>query len=237
MIETVQMMPDNPSNKDIQQLLAAIPYFADLQPAFIHQLAQYARRQSYDVGQIAFLEGERNAGLYIVETGWLKVIKTSPEGREQVLQFIGPGETFNAVGVLAQDTNPATAIALEAVSLLVIPKQTILDLVYEHPDLAQVMIRHLAQRVQQLVQMVEDFSLRSIEARVARYLIDYGHQNSLTRPNWATQAEIANRIGTVPDVLNRALRSLAKENLIRVERHQIHILDYERLEEKAQFDK
>ena len=227
-------MPDTPDNSHIHTLLTTIPYFADLDAMWVHRVAQQTKQLSYDAGQIVFLEGDHSTGLYIVEAGWIKVVKTSPEGREQVLQFVGAGETFNTVGGLVQQTNPATAITLETTSLLLIPKQIITDLVYDNPEFALSMIQHLAQRVQQLIQMVEDFSLRSIEARIARYLVDYSDTTTLTRPTWATQAEIANRIGTVPDVLNRALRHLSNETLIRVERHQIHILDYDSLKEKAQ---
>lgn len=112
-----------------------------------------------------------------------------------------------------------------------------LKLLDDYPELARVVIQRLASRVQQLIAMVEDLSLRTIEARLARYLIEQSTAEQLQRPRWATQTELANRLGTVPDVLNRAFRSLAKDQLIRVERHQIQILNYNGLESKAGFDK
>ncbi len=84
--------------------------------------------------------------------------------------------------------------------------------------------------------MVEDLSLRSVEARLARLLLAQTHTNILPRHRWATQAEIASRLGTVPDVINRALRSLAQEGLIKVERHQIQLLNKAGLETKAGLD-
>jgi CRP-like cAMP-binding protein len=85
-----------------------------------------------------------------------------------------------------------------------------------------------------LVSMVEDLSLRSVEARLARYLIEQAETaTTVHRQRWATQSEMAARLGTVLDVLNRALNRLADEGLIRVERHQIHILDMDALREKA----
>ncbi|MBK8020399.1 MAG: Crp/Fnr family transcriptional regulator [Chloroflexi bacterium] len=179
------------------------------------------------------MEGEGDVALYVVDSGWLKAIKTSPEGREQVLQFLGPGEAFNAIGVLIEAANPATVVALEPSVVVAIPQQVILRLIEQHPELGRVIIQRLAARVQQLIRMVEDLSLRSIESRLARYLIEESSADQLQRPRWATQAELANRLGTVPDVLHRALRSLAKENLIRVERHEIRILDIGGLKEKA----
>jgi len=128
-------------------------------------------------------------------------------------------------------------IALEATSVWVIQQEAMLVLFDEHPELGRIVIQRLAKRVQQLIQMVEDLSLRTIEARLARYLIEQSKAEQMARPRWATQAEMANRLGTVPDVLNRALRGLARDGLIRVERQQIHILDFDGLEVRAGIDK
>jgi CRP/FNR family transcriptional regulator len=220
-----------------RDVLSRVTYFANLDAALLDMIAKQTRLQQYDLGHIVLLEGDHDVALYIVETGWLKAVKTSAEGREHVLHFIGPGEVFNAIGVFAEDSNPATVIALEATSVWVIQQEAMLTLFDEHPELGRIVIKRLAKRVQQLIQMVEDLSLRTIEARLARYLIDQSRAEQLARPRWATQAEMANRLGTVPDVLNRALRSLSKDALIRVERHQIQILDYAGLETRAGLDK
>jgi CRP-like cAMP-binding protein len=217
--------------------LTVVPYFADVDADLIATIARHIIRQEYDAGQVVFLEGEQEVALYVVQQGWLKAVKMSPDGREQVLHFIGPGEVFNAIGVFVEATNPATVIALEPTTVWVIQKNNMLKLLDDYPELARVVIQRLAGRVQQLIAMVEDLSLRTIEARLARYLIEQSTAEQLHRPRWATQAELANRLGTVPDVLNRALRSLAKDQLIRVERHQIQILDYNGLEAKAGSDK
>lgn len=221
----------------VKTALSNIPYFANLDITLIETIAQHMKVQHYDTGQVVFLEGGPDVALYIVRTGWLKAVKTSPDGREQVLHFIGPNEVFNAIGVFVESANPATVIALEPTTVWIIQQNTILKLLDQHPELGRVIIQRLAERVQQLIHMVEDLSLRTIEARLARYLIEQSTEEQLSRPRWATQAEMANRLGTVPDVLNRALRGLAKENLIQVERHQIQILDYQGLEAKAELNK
>ena len=73
----------------------------------------------------------------------------------------------------------------------------------------------------------------TVVARLARMLLEHSTGEVLRRRRWSTQTEMAARLGTVPDVLNRALRSLAEEGLIRIERHQIHILDRQGLRKKA----
>lgn len=217
--------------------LNKITYFSEIDEHIQKELAQYAYPITIEIGEILLIEGDESMAVYVVESGWLKSSKSSPNGREHVLRFIGAGETFNEVSVLIETTNPTTITALERSVLYVIQRNTILDLLDKHPKLARIIIQRLAGTVQFLFTMIEDLSLRSIEARLARYLLDRASNGTLHRPRWATQAELANHLGTVPNVLNRSLRNLEQEQLIKVERHQIKILDFPGLTERASLDK
>jgi CRP-like cAMP-binding protein len=104
--------------------------------------------------------------------------------------------------------------------------------------MARLIIRTLAGRLLHTISLIEDLALRPVISRLAKLLLMQlpdERQSVIPRQRWATQAEIAARLGTVPDVVNRALRSLADEGLIQVDRHQIIILDRTRLASKAQF--
>lgn len=199
----------------------------------VHDLARGARWRDYSAGEVVFLEGEQPAGLYYLQSGWLKITKSSPDGREQVLQFLGPGETFHVIGVFANRPNPATAIALEPAGIWVLRRDAVMRLLETHPQLARHVIERMAGRVLELVALVEDLSLRTVTARLARLLVEDARDNALHRPRWYTQTEIAARLGTVPDVLQRALSGLASDGLIEVERSVIHIRDREALEALA----
>jgi len=220
-------------NHPAAQILSAVPYLAELDAAALEAMGRAGGRREYDAGQMVFLEGEPCAGLYVVQSGWLKAIKLSPEGREQVLRFVGPGEVFNEISVFAGAPNPATVIALEAATVWIIRPETILRLMDETTGLARIITQNLAGRVLNLLALVEDLSLRTVEERLARLLLEQADEGTLHRQRWATQAEMAARIGTGPDVLNRALRSLTKEGLIQVKRHQIQIIDRQGLEAKV----
>jgi CRP/FNR family transcriptional regulator len=219
------------------EVLSVVPYFAGLDTAILETIAQAAVRRDYDTSQIVFLEGEVCAGLYIVQRGWLKAVKLSPDGREQILRFLGPGETFSEISVLAAaPNNPVTVIALEPSSVLIVPREMMLQLLDEHVGLARIIIQNLAGRIMHLVSLVEDLSLRSVEARLARVLLENASEGVLHRRRWATQSEMAARLGTVPDVLNRVLRGLVERGLIQIERREIRILDPQGLEAKARLD-
>jgi CRP/FNR family transcriptional regulator len=182
------------------------------------------------------VEGETCAGLCLVQDGWLKIVKLSPDGREQILRVVGPGEVCNEVGVFACHPNPATGIALDEATVWIIEPDTILRLLDQVPGLARAVTQGLAERVLHLLGLVEDLSLRTVEARLARLLLERATEGTLHRHRWATQTEMAARLGTVPDVLSRALRKLADEGLVQVTRHQIQILDREGLRVKAQWE-
>jgi CRP-like cAMP-binding protein len=226
-------MPNSDAVGALRDLLSSIPYLESLGATTLEVVASTATRRSYDAEQVVFLEGEASSGLCIVQEGWLKAIKIAPDGREQILNFLGPSEVFNAVAVFAGDSNPATVIALEPSTIWIIQRETMLRLLDDHPPLARAVIQDLASRVLHLIQLVEDLSLRTVEARLARLLLEQAQTGILPRQRWATQSEMAARLGTVPDVINRALRSLAQSGLIKVERHQIQILDEEGLERRA----
>ncbi|MEA3338922.1 MAG: Crp/Fnr family transcriptional regulator [Chloroflexota bacterium] len=215
------------------QVLSAASYFAELDPATLEAVARSATQRKYETGQVVFWEGEPCAGLYVVQEGWLKVVKLSVDGREQVLRVVGAGETFGEMGVFAANPNPATAIALEPATVWIIQRDAMLQLLDRRPAMARVILQNMAERVLHLVTLVEDLSLRTVEARLARHLLERATAGTLHRRRWATQAEMAARLGTVLVVLNRALHGLATEGLIEVERHQIRIVDREGLEARA----
>ncbi len=225
---------NKPESPRAAEILKAVSYFSALDDAALNLAAQTTIRRVYEAGQVILIEGEPCAGLYIVESGWLKAVKIGLDGREQVLQTLKPGDVFNGISVFTDVPNQASVSALETSVVWLVPRQVLLKLMDEHPMLARQVVKELAGRVMYLVRMVEDLSLRSVEARLARLLLEQSEGASVQRRRWATQAEMASRLGTVPDVVNRALRKLAEGGMIQVERHQIQILDKEGLKSVAQ---
>lgn len=224
---------------DILDAIKQIPYYAEVNASAWVYLAEYARRQTVEAQEIVLLEGEMTKALFIVESGGLKAVRISPTGREQSLHFIEAGETFNEISVLADSGNPVTVIALETCTLWKIEQAIVWQMLTQYPDTAKVVIQQLARRFQMLLLTIEDLSLRTVEARLARYLLKQSAESSpiIERARWATQAELANRLGTVSDVLHRAFRALERENLICVERRKVTVLDWGGLQLRSELDK
>ena len=223
------------TDKDFCYLLSQIPYFEKLDPVHLKCINDAALHQTFEGGQQIFLEGDPCRGLYIVESGWVRAVKRSTAGREQAIRFVGSGEAFNEVGVMTGGANLVTVEALESVSLIIIQRDVILDLVDQCPSLAKALIENLAHRVHYAMTMIVGLSLHSVESRLARFILSQANDNILYRKKWETQAVIAAQIGTVPVVVNRAFTTFVEENLIMLNRDHIQILDAEGLQKIASF--
>jgi CRP/FNR family transcriptional regulator len=193
--------------------------------------------RTYSSGEVIILEGDPSTTCYVIHKGWVKGVKLPSAGREQILTVLGPGQPTNVPAVFADEPSWATLIALERCELWAIKQSTLLTLLDRYSAMARLVIRALANRLLYTVSLIEDLSLRSVTARLAKLLLTQlgdSQQNILPRPRWATQAEIAARLGTVPNVAHRALRELVDEGLIQIDRQQIVILDRSGLMAKAQ---
>ncbi len=219
--------------KTVQQL----PWFAALHGATQNGLARAAVQRSYNSGQVIYVEGEPAEFVYILESGWVKAVRMTRTGREQAMLFLRPVDVFGHIAVLTGTTYPGTVVALEPVSAWAIPASVILDMISHYPDMAMAVVRQLGGRVLHYVNLVEDLSLRSVEARLARSLLQNAElrngQLMVPRHEWTTFDEMAVRLGTVRDVLSRTLKTLEGENLIKVERQHILLIDPKGLAERV----
>lgn len=182
---------------------------------------------------VVFWEGDTETNLYYLQYGSLKVLKTSPDGREQVLRFLDAGEIFNEVGVLAKRPNPATAVALEESGIWLIPRHALEEVVMKYPQTALQIIGNMADKIISLVTLAADLSLKTVEARFAKLLLDSAEGDVIERRRWTNQTEMASLLGTVPDVLSRVIRELTKAGLIEMDKQHIRILNRAGLAERA----
>lgn len=201
--------------------LRAIPLFAKLDEQTLIETSRRVRRCTFRPGQYIILEDEQPPGLFFVLRGRVRLSCTAPDGREQVLAMVGPGEYFNTVSIFDGQPNLATARAMSPVECLLIVQQDLFALLQAHPDLALAMLSIMASQLRELVGLVEDLSFRSVRARLARQLLIEAAEGMAE----LTHQELAERTGTVREIAGRALRRLAQEGLVRLERGRVIVLD------------
>ncbi|MFN8488678.1 MAG: Crp/Fnr family transcriptional regulator [Caldilineaceae bacterium] len=226
--------PTNAAGQPLD-LWQSVPYLKDLPATVVQALANVANVYRYAANTIIFNEGEPVSGLYLVEEGTVKICRFSKDGREQTLRFMPRGDTFNDVAALDGGPNPATAIAYTDVTLWRITRPDLRYVVDRNPTLAWALIENMSHRARYLVGLVHDLSLRNVKGRLARLLLEQAEAAGRGEsPPLLTQEEMANRLGTVREMVGRALRSLSNAGLIEFDRHRLVILDAERLAEEAE---
>ena len=207
------------------------PMFGTLADEDLARIAAVTRARQYDRGEIVLLAGETGGGLHIVHSGLIKVYKTSPEGKEQVLRLIKPPSTFNDVPALDGGPNPASAAAMERSTVYVIRQSDLRKLILERPAIAESIIRTLTGALRHLVELVEDLSFRHVTQRIAKMLAE---QESAISPDGSghrlTQQEMAAMAGTAREMVGRALKELESVGAIELHQGRIVVVSRERLQ-------
>jgi len=218
------------------ELLHRTPYFASLPPDQLRELARKVRERNYQADDVIFRRGELCQGLYVVLSGRVRTLTRSAEGRQQILKVFGPGRTFADIPAFDNGLFPAEAVAATNSTIGFISRVALLDLLRRNPDLSLAVIRVFASRLRAYKQLVEDLSLRGVVARVARLLLDRARgADTLTEEPASlslrvTQDEIAAMVGSVREVVQRALKTLEHDGAIQMARGRVRIADVQELE-------
>jgi CRP/FNR family transcriptional regulator len=223
-LRTTRQKPRAVSARELRSLSS--PFFSALAADDLEALGSAMVKKNYPAGQIVLLEGAASSVLYVVEAGRLKLFKTSPKGREQVLRLLRPGDVFNEVAVFDDGPNPASAQAIEDCSLFLLRRRDLLRFVEERPGIALAITRNFARRLREALALVEDLAFRDVTSRIAKILLE-GQPEAAPR---LTQELLAAMAGSRREVVGRALKALSQEGAIKLERGRIHVRDRDALE-------
>lgn len=205
--------------------------FSGLPEKQIQDVMGISFEKAFGKGESVFFEGDDGNGLYIVSTGKVKVYKMSPDGKEQILHFFGPGEVFGEVPVFHGKPFPASAECLVKSQLLFFPRQKFVDLVYANPSIALNMLAFLSMRLRRFTTQIENLSLKEVPGRLASYLLflqeEQGSRDYVELE--ISKGQLASLLGTIPETLSRIFGKMTEEGLIEVDGRKIHIIDKEAL--------
>ena len=215
------------------ELIKSIPYFSGLSPAELDSLKGLIFETTAERGEFILLESEPADALYFVVSGVMKVFKTSADGREQILQIVRPGESFNDAPVFDGGPNPASAQAMGPVVLYGINNSDMGAILRTHPQVALNVIRVLSQKLRHLVSLVEELSFKHVTARLAKILLEYAGDGVGSAKPRLTQQEMAAMAGTAREMIGRSLKELEVEKIIRLDHHRIVVTDKEALKKWA----
>ena len=227
-------MPDTKDN--LAETLSKVPLFSGLTESELSFLAQRAVPRHYTAGQIVFSEGEPCTGMYVVESGHIRIFKSSASGREQVLSVDGPGSSVAELPVFDGGNYPASVSAAEDATLLFVSKQDFQALCLTHPQVALKVLRIVGARLRRLVGIIEELSFTTVRHRLVSLLVRLaqkegsGVAGSTEVALPVSNQELAAQIGTVRELVSRNLSRLQAEGLIQMDGRSVVIPNLKALE-------
>ena len=211
--------------------LKSTPLFGELDEKTLGALAERAVERRYARDEILFVAGEEAHGLYVIVSGAVRAFRESIDGREQIIHVERAGATVAELPVFDDGPFPSTVAAEEETRILFIAKRDVRHLSLEHPEIALAALKVLAGRLRRCAELVEVLSLREVGQRLARFLLaearargtrtDKGVRVELSHTN----QQIAARVGSVREVVSRALARLQLDGLVRLEGRTLIIPD------------
>jgi CRP/FNR family transcriptional regulator len=209
--------------------LRQIPAFHNLPDEQIQSLAAVLVCRQYAPGQIIFLEGEQASSLWFVAQGRVKIIKQSLNGRIQGLCLMNRGKCFGSCPLFDMEKNPATAQALDQVTLFVLPEEALQRLKTNDPQLIKALLHIYSQRLEHLARVSEVLGAWTVPDRINDCLMTYANRDVQQLVVELTHEKLAALSGTVREVVTRHLNLLEKEGVVRNESGRIIILNADAL--------
>ena len=209
--------------------------FKELDDATLASLAEYAMPRHYRKDEVLFIAGQEARGLFVIVKGSVRAFRESLDGREQVIHVERAGATVAEVPVFDDGPYPSTVAAEEETDTLFLDKRDVRKLCLRHPEIPLAAVRVLASRLRRCAELVEALSLKEVGQRVARFLVLEARRHG--QPDGAgvsltlnqTNQQIAARVGSVREVISRALSRLQHDGLIVLEDRKLTIPDLEAL--------
>jgi CRP/FNR family transcriptional regulator len=228
------------SSNKVGHTLTKTPIFSSLTEGELEFLAKRTVLRRYSAGESVFGEGEPCMGLYVVESGRVRIFKSSPGGREQVLSIDGPGSSIAELPVFDGGAYPASAVAIEDAALLFVGKQDFQALCLAHPQVGLKVLRVVGARLRRLVGIIEELSFSTVRHRLASYLFRLAQKSGKRTAEGlvvllpVTNQELAAQIGTVRELVSRNLSRLQAEGLLKIDGREVTLRNLKALEEEVQ---
>jgi len=223
----------------LDDVLRRTPIFRRLSADDRQRVATVASTRDFDKGEVLFSEGDASDYLYTIVAGRVKVFKSTARGTDVILELFGPGDPVGAVAAYEGRAYPASAMALEPTTCVLIPRQAFFGLLEAYPSLVRGLLVGLTHRLVELTSRLTELSGGKVEGRLARFFLKLSADMGQKRgdgtfiPLSLSRQEIADMIGTTIETSIRIMSRWGKEDIVRTEKDGFTILDRPALEAVA----
>jgi CRP-like cAMP-binding protein len=217
--------------------LRKVPLLADLNDDEMRRVNAEIRIRHFDKREVVLHKGGSGDALLFLLSGQLQVVDITEDGRAIGLRMLAPGDFFGEIALINDSTRSASVVATSDVLVAFLPAATALHLFSHSPSVANLMLRHLAQKIQRDSEFRAVLSINNTARRIYTYL------SLLQKPdgngkavidNLPTHQDVANMINTSRETVTRALLSLVQQGIVQKESNRLVILDPAALQKLVQ---
>ncbi len=212
-------MPTPLQSDRILTAIRSLPVFRGVAAEDQRRLATIATIRDFERGDSVWREGDSADFLTVIIRGRIKVVRHAEAG-DVILEIFGEGEPVGAIAVYNYMPYPASAVCLEPVSLLLLPRRDYFELLDRNPDFARAIIRELTKLVLGLTRKLEEMRGQKVETRIAQLFLTLaarmGHETKggIVIPIRLSRQEIADMVGTTVESTIRVLSRWGREKVL-----------------------
>lgn len=219
--------------KDKVNILRNFLLFSEMNEDELADISKLIKKKVYSKNQIIFMQGEEAEKVFFLNKGKVKIIKTTPDGSEQILEILEPGEVFGEVVLFDIGSYPATTRTMDEVEVFVLSRSEFRKYFNKNPEIGWGMLKVMARKLRNSQKRIENLGLRTTKGRIASLLIDmmedYEEENKVIL-NF-NQSDLANYLGTSRETVSRTLSQFRKQGLIKTKGKKLSIIDLEGLKQ------
>jgi CRP-like cAMP-binding protein len=177
-----------------------------------------------------FFADDPSDNIYLVKEGQVKLTRTSAEGREIILDILGPGEIFGELALAGEKVRSHSAEALRDALVCIIPRKIFEDLLKRHPEMTLRVLKLVGLRRRQLEMKLEDLIFQPLAGRLALALLGQARRHGTTEKDGSiripiTQSDLAHLIGASREAVAEQLAELKRQGLIDTSYRAIRLTD------------
>jgi CRP/FNR family transcriptional regulator, cyclic AMP receptor protein len=227
--------------------LRQLPIFEGLAPEPARELQAEMTRRPVPRGHVVFAEGQPGNRLFAILDGKVKISQSGPDGRENLLAILGPGDLFGELSLFDPGPRTATATAVSDAHLASLDHDQLRPYLTQHPAVSIQLLEAVARRLRRTNEAMADLVFSDVPGRMAKTLLEladrFGEPAGPVDGHWPpgavrvahdlTQEELAQLVGASRETVNKTLSDFVARGWLIVDGRAVVILNRERLARRA----
>ena len=207
-------------------LLRSVPLFATLDDHALSAMLPAMQQRTYSPRTCILRAGESGEGLYVVLSGRVRVLLDDGEGHEIIVAVFGPNEFFGEVELMDGGPRLANFDCTHPTEVLHIPRKIVLEWIERDPAAAMLLLRTVTRRLAEAHQKIGNLALVNVYGRVARVLLEEGHEGA--NGEWHVEPgaeQIAAMVGASREMVSRVVKDMITRGLVRRHKRKLIVID------------